>query len=70
MEMPQTPATAPAQAASAPAPTVGGPGAAAAATLPPQPTPAELHQMAAAKNEGIVSSNLTADLSQFIRKAK
>ncbi len=73
MEMPQTPATAPmapAQSASAPAPTVGGPGAAAAATLPPQPTPAELHQMAAAKNEGIVSSNLTADLSQFMRKAK
>jgi LysM repeat protein len=73
MEMPQTPATAPmaqAQAASAPAQAVGGPGAAAAATLPPQPTPAELHQMAAAKNDGIVSSNMTADLSQFIRKAK
>jgi nucleoid-associated protein YgaU len=76
MEAPQAPAP---QAAAAPtaappqaaaAPVVGGPGAAAAATLPPgQPTPAELHQLAAPKND-IVSSNLTADLAQFIRKTK
>ncbi len=74
MEAPQAPApqaaaaptAAPAQAASAPV----GPGAAAAATLPPQqPTAAELHALAAPKND-IVSSNLTADLAQFIRKTK
>ncbi|MBS2000459.1 MAG: LysM peptidoglycan-binding domain-containing protein [Cyanobacteria bacterium SZAS LIN-5] len=79
MEAPQAPAapvqTAPVQAA-APAPQaastpvhLGGPGAAAAATLPPQPTPAELHQLTAPKND-VVSSNLTADLAQFIRKTK
>lgn len=76
MEAPQAPAAAQ-QAAAVPtaapqaaaAPNLGGPGAAAAATLPPQPTPAELHQLAAPKND-IVSSNLTADLAQFIRKTK
>ncbi len=78
MEAPQAPAAqaavaptaAPAPAQAAAAPVVGGPGAAAAATLPPQqPTPAELHQLTAPKND-IVSSNLTADLAQFIRKTK
>ncbi|HEY9733111.1 MAG TPA: LysM peptidoglycan-binding domain-containing protein [Drouetiella sp.] len=77
MEAPQAPAAQPApvqaapvapQAASAPV-HLGGPGAAAAATLPPQPTPAELHQLTAPKND-IVSSNMTADLAQFIRKTK
>jgi nucleoid-associated protein YgaU len=77
MEAPQAPAAqaAPVQAAPA-APqaasvphNLGGPGAAAAATLPPQPTPAELQQLAAPKND-IVSSNMTADLAQFIRKTK
>jgi nucleoid-associated protein YgaU len=78
MEAPQAPAAqaaaaqtaAPAQAAAA-APVAGGPGAAAAATLPAQqPSAAELHQMGAAKHDGIVSSNLTADLAQFIHKSK
>ncbi len=75
MEAPAAPAApaqpapvAPPQAASAPV-HLGGPGAAAAATLPPQPTPAEMQQLAAPKND-IVSSNLTADLAQFIRKTK
>ncbi|CAN5609821.1 hypothetical protein BH10CYA1_BH10CYA1_12370 [soil metagenome] len=70
MEAPQAPAPQADPAQAAAAPVVGGPGAAAAATLPPQqPTPAELHQLTAPKND-IVSSNLTADLAQFIRKTK